>query len=337
MSETSPNISIIVPVYNVEKYIIRCLDSIFCQQFSGTYEVIAVDDASTDSSLQILKRYQEQKPKLKIIEHGVNKKLSIARATGMKAATGDYVMHVDSDDWLLPNALANLYGMCLKSRADVVAFNHIREDDTGNKTYCGVIKEKIITSDKLLVQRHFYKSTWSKIVRRTLTTHMISGQVSVNNTEDLLYVSEILLRAETICLVPEYYYVYFVNTASLTSLVTAQDYLQQSTIILGQIQKIVAEYNVPPQMVANILNYFESWVYFEFAKIHFNRAEKISLDAEVVDRFFQCPLMSPSRRYRMQLSIKNKYISVLEIALRFGMIEALRIVFRKRNNSYSAE
>ena len=107
--KTKPNISIIVPVYNVEKYLVRCLDSIFTQNFSGTFEVIAVEDASTDNSLKVLKSYQAKEHGLKVIEHRINKNLSLARATGVSACSGDYIMHVDSDDWLLSNALENLY------------------------------------------------------------------------------------------------------------------------------------------------------------------------------------------------------------------------------------
>ena len=78
LNNIKPNLSIIVPVYNVEKYLVRCLDSIFVQNFSGTFEVIAVDDASTDNSLEILKSYSKNESRLKIIEHKSNKNLSIS-------------------------------------------------------------------------------------------------------------------------------------------------------------------------------------------------------------------------------------------------------------------
>lgn len=328
MSEVNPNISIVVPVYNVEKYLVRCLDSIFQQQFSGTYEVIAVEDASTDSSLQILRNYQKKEPTLKIIEHEVNKKLSIARATGMKASAGDYIMHVDSDDWLLPNALANLYRKCLESKADVVAFNHVRENDNGERVSVDSIKEEIITNDKLRVQDHFYRAPWSKIVRRALTTNMISGQVGINNTEDLLYASEILLRASTICLIPEFYYVYFVNTMSLTSLAKTQEYLRHQIVILNQLQKILSEYKADSKLTTNFLDYFEKWIYVEFAKMHFCDTSDLSIGTTDINEFFRFPIMTPSRIHRMKLSIKNRYVNILEVALRFGLKPALNIAVR---------
>jgi len=163
-----PNISVIVPVYNVEKYLVRCLDSIVKQQFSGTYEVIAVEDASSDNSLQILKKYQNNEDRLIIIEQGVNKKLSVARATGMDAATGDYIMHVDSDDWLLPGALEGLFKRCTETNADVIVFNYAREDSEGKRTLVDCIKKEMITTNKIQVQPHFFGTVVNKIVKRSL-------------------------------------------------------------------------------------------------------------------------------------------------------------------------
>ena len=120
------DISIIVPVFNVRNYLLRCLDSIFSQQFDGVFEVIAVDDASTDGSLDILKRYQSSEPRLRLLEHELNKKLSSARSTGMKHAIGAYIMHVDSDDCLIPGALRRLHNYCLKYSPDIIVFNYIR-------------------------------------------------------------------------------------------------------------------------------------------------------------------------------------------------------------------
>ena len=103
-----PAISIIVPVYNVEKFLERCLDSIFKQQFSSVFEVIAVDDCSTDNSLHVLKEYQKREKRLIIIEHEINKKLSCASKTGIRASTGDYIMHVDSDDWSITQCIGTV-------------------------------------------------------------------------------------------------------------------------------------------------------------------------------------------------------------------------------------
>ena len=89
-------VSIIVPVYNSENYVVRCLDSIFRQTYADI-EVICVDDGSTDNSLSVLKQYQSDHPQLRII-HRTNGGLSAARNTGLKNSIGKYVMFCDSDD-----------------------------------------------------------------------------------------------------------------------------------------------------------------------------------------------------------------------------------------------
>ena len=162
------NISVIVPVYNVEKYLTRCLDSIFNQQFSGTFEVIAVDDCSTDNSLKLLYDYQCNEKRLTVIAHNRNKKLSIARSTGMKVAKGMYIMHVDSDDWILPNTFEKLFEKCNETNADVLVFNYRRENDQGQRYSNNEIKNNYVTNDKLKAQKYFFGATVNKIVKKEL-------------------------------------------------------------------------------------------------------------------------------------------------------------------------
>lgn len=92
-------ISVIVPVYNVEQYVERCLDSI-CRQKYDALEIIVVNDCSTDSSLELCEQYALRDSRIKVIQHQTNQGLAAARNTGMKNATGDYYLFVDSDDWI---------------------------------------------------------------------------------------------------------------------------------------------------------------------------------------------------------------------------------------------
>ena len=98
--------SIIIPIYNVEQYLAQCLESLWVQDFED-YEVICVNDGSTDGSRAILTEWKERLPQMRVIDRE-NGGLSVARNTGLKAATGDYVVFVDSDDWLETNALKTL-------------------------------------------------------------------------------------------------------------------------------------------------------------------------------------------------------------------------------------
>lgn len=113
---TRKNLTIIVPVYNVEQYLEECLDSIISQQTKYNYSVICIDDGSTDSSPAILERYKERIT----IVHQENGGLSKARNAGLRQADGEYVLFVDSDDILLPGAIEELLDIAYKENADIV-------------------------------------------------------------------------------------------------------------------------------------------------------------------------------------------------------------------------
>lgn len=101
-------ISILIPVYNVQQYLSRCIDSVLSQDFTD-WELILVDDGSTDGSLQVLRQYEnEERAKIKVI-HKENGGLPSARLSGYQAANGDFLVFLDADDWLLPGALQSLY------------------------------------------------------------------------------------------------------------------------------------------------------------------------------------------------------------------------------------
>ena len=123
-------VSVTVPVYNVAKYLPRCLETILNQNFSS-FEVICVDDGSTDGSSKILKDYAKRYPQLKII-HQSNQGLSVARNTAMKEAIGKYIMFVDADDFLYSrNALDYLYSYAEFHNSDVVIFDFVGGTDDG--------------------------------------------------------------------------------------------------------------------------------------------------------------------------------------------------------------
>lgn len=120
--------SIIVPVYNVEDYLQQCLESLQMQGYQD-YEVVCVNDGSTDNSRGILANWEEKWPQLRVINRE-NGGLSAARNTGLKAATGDYVVFVDSDDWVEPTMLDTLAKAI--GNEDMLCFACQRTDNNGS-------------------------------------------------------------------------------------------------------------------------------------------------------------------------------------------------------------
>ena len=120
-----PAISVIVPVYNVEGFVRECIQSITRQTF-GDFEIIAVDDASTDSSGSVVAQLAEGDRRIRVITLAENGGLANARNVGIDAAGGEYLLFVDSDDWLEPDALEVLHARAESSGADVVMFDYAR-------------------------------------------------------------------------------------------------------------------------------------------------------------------------------------------------------------------
>ena len=123
----SPKISIIVPVYNVEKYIRRCLDSIAAQTFTD-WECICVDDGTPDASGKICNEYAQKDSRFVVI-HKENGGVSSARNAGLNVAKGEYVTFCDSDDWVEKEMLEVLYNTALETDADVVMGGHKTADE----------------------------------------------------------------------------------------------------------------------------------------------------------------------------------------------------------------
>lgn len=121
-----PKISIIIPVYDVEKFLSRCLDSVLNQTFSD-WEAICVNDCSPDNSDKILADYASQDSRIQVINHKKNGGLSAARNTAIQYATGDYIMYLDSDDFIHPQTMELTYALAIRDNSDIVSYTYDRK------------------------------------------------------------------------------------------------------------------------------------------------------------------------------------------------------------------
>jgi glycosyltransferase involved in cell wall biosynthesis len=120
--ERTPEVSVVIPIYNREAYLRRALDSVLAQDFVN-FEVICVDDGSTDGSLEILKKYAARDPRVIILENVVNRGILYTRLRGILSAKGAYIMTLDSDDEFLPGIIGKAHKVATESGADIVHFN----------------------------------------------------------------------------------------------------------------------------------------------------------------------------------------------------------------------
>jgi glycosyltransferase involved in cell wall biosynthesis len=319
MTKNTPIISIIIPVYNVEKYVIRCLDSVLNQEFEYDYEVIVVEDCSTDSSLNILKEYQNIHSNFHLITHKTNQKLSVARRTGMTAAKGEYVMHVDSDDWLLPGALTGICYWLNKHEVDILVFNYKLEDSFGNSRLINNIKKKVLTSDKKILAEYFLGTCWNKVIKRSVFQGMIYGNVSINSQEDLIYSFEILMKAKNILTIPNHYYAYFSNESSLTRMTKPLDYLKLQIVVLEEIKKIFQKYDTHHDLQAIVYNYIQKFIFDLLTKMHFL---KVSIDPIFlitwINEIRNKQILTESIISRLKLAISNKWFCLWQEKIFWG-------------------
>ena len=213
-------LSIIIPIYGVEKYIEECLDSIISQECEGIdLECILIDDCTPDNSMTVVsKKLQEYHGGINFIikHHDINRGHCAARNTGLKYASGDYVLFVDSDDILAPKALQSLYEELNKTNVcevDVIMGNaYDRMDkrcimDFDDDTSFLIENNKEEALRKLL-SRELFHTSWNKLVKKTmLIRDKIYFEEGIIN-EDLLWSYLVFLHAKSVLIVPKVTYIY---------------------------------------------------------------------------------------------------------------------------------
>lgn len=144
----SPLVSVIVPVYNVERYLNRCLNSIISQTFKDI-EIICVNDGSTDTSLKILKEYQKIDNRI-IVINKENEGVSKSRNKGIEVAKGEYIVFVDSDDWINLDMVEYMYNKAKNTDTDIVMCTYMREYINNSKEKVFNLPDEIIFEDNNL-------------------------------------------------------------------------------------------------------------------------------------------------------------------------------------------
>lgn len=213
-----PKISVIIPVYGVEKYIERCAVSLF-QQTLEDIEYIFIDDCSPDNSVrilqQILDKYPSRKPATRILKMPVNSGSAAVREHGMRVAQGDYIIHCDSDDWVALDMYEKLYKLAISNDYDMVWCDYYRSD--GNihqiiKQECDPDKIKLVSS---YLTSRLIASVCNRLYKRVLfnTTEFVYPEC--NMTEDFVLSLQITLKAQKIAYLAEPLYFYYINNQSI--------------------------------------------------------------------------------------------------------------------------
>lgn len=234
-------VSIIVPVYKVEKYIYQCIDSLLAQTYRNI-EIILVDDGSPDRSGAICDEYAAVDSRVKVI-HQTNGGVSVARQTGMDNATGDYFIHADPDDWVESTMIEELMAKAIEEDADMVICDYISENDYGQEYNCLDLPQRPAADDLLrrLLLQQLHGSCCNKLVRRACSNGVSFTPSHLCIYEDELFNIRILRNDIKVVYLPKAFYHYRMNNNDSLCHAYSTKSLNSAIDVENEKGKIIAE------------------------------------------------------------------------------------------------
>ena len=306
IKQSPPKVSVIVPVYNVENYIGRCIESIQKQTLAD-WELILIDDCSPDNSFGIISRYAETDPRIIVKKHDVNQGPMIARRRGDEIARGKYITYCDGDDELAPNALEVLYHKAITERGDIVVGQIMVVHPDGKKEPFGIHAELNFGNDR----EAFFKSVLCKEIHQGVAGKMYKKDL-VKNAKLTLFEnctmsedSAVLFQYIDIChkvsVIADYIYYYNQRPDSTT----------HSPLTVKQIEGICKTTKLRNQLL--------------------NKYPQLKRDK---DRYFTrnligiLPNISSKKAYKQLIRSNNleEFVSTSYILRNFGLLKGIRLL-----------
>mgnify|MGYP002706908692 CR=1 FL=1 len=272
----NPLISIIIPVYNAEKFLKRCIDSTLKQTYKNI-EIICVNDGSKDKSLEILKGYAKEDDRIVIVDKE-NAGVSVARNDAIRVAKGEYVAFLDSDDWLENDAIETLYNCMIEEKVDIVRANYYRNyqynENLINENLGELKNRKINTKDELfpslvidkVLDGKMITSSCLLLVKKEKVMQTSLFKTDIVLSEDTIFYLELFELVDSIYFLDKPIYHYYCNNKSCTNynknfernafnLVKVSNYI--SNIIENSKYNIVdGKERINAYIANNISNYF---------------------------------------------------------------------------------
>lgn len=232
-------LSVIVPVYNVEKYILKCIESIFCQGIdNNAFELIIVNDGTKDNSMELISDIINRHANVIVINQE-NKGLSVARNTGLAKASGKYILFVDSDDFLIDNTFKPLLDVAISSSVDMVMGNFIKLSDDQIGCYIpdtinlSEINNTIMVGEEAFINflnpRECY--VWRTLYRRDFLLDNHIKFIPGIYFEDIPFTVECFLKADKCISLPISFYVYLQHANSIVSSINIKKIFDLNIVI----------------------------------------------------------------------------------------------------------
>ncbi|MBR1564506.1 MAG: glycosyltransferase [Paludibacteraceae bacterium] len=337
-------LSFILPVYNVDRYLSECLDSIFIQDLDEKeYEVICVDDCSLDQSVDIIIKYQLKHSNLRLIRHDRNKKAGGARNTGIENAVGQYIWFVDPDDYISPKAASAIIKYCEDYDLDVFCFNLVITEP--GREYVDKAFYSISLPEKgSAFLFHQFRSCivhnlgypWRAVYKRS-----IIERDNIKFIEDILFgeettfMAEAILASERVLCVPDALYYYRQNSSSASAQLFEQmrgELIYQSIFVAGtlvlRLQKMADKQS--RELSASIISglpWFVNRLFMRLVKTSSRERKTFYLTLKNADNVIYNVNSPQSKELLSFMDKKNKFI-ILHPFLGNLLLSTLSILYR---------
>lgn len=295
-----PLISVVIPIYNVAKYLPRCLESIASQSYKNL-EIILIDDGSTDESGKIADEYVKSDKRAQVV-HQKNKGLSSARNTGLRKTTGDYVAFVDSDDYVTVNYIEKLYSVASENGADIATcrFESFSEENIKLKR-SPAWKRVMMTGhesaiDTLIASNATY--IWTSLFRRSLFTNHAIEFPEGRTYEDMATRFQLQYFAAKVAFTNEELYYYRMRGASITGVKFSETRFNDLLFVVESIKDFNNRYRVTDP---EVINYFD----FKMALLILTYLTRESLRDKSLNKYWK-KILKHIRKLYKQIEFPSK-------------------------------
>lgn len=323
-----PKLSVIIPIYNVEKYLAKCIESVITKS-EVPYEIVLVNDGSTDGSAAIAESYRARYPALISVIATENMGLGSARNTGMDHSTGEYLYFLDSDDYLAPGGIDSILA-CLEEDFDLCIFDSITVSEDGRELrhVSGCRPGDVITLDEYPELLLEIPNVWNKIYRRSLFTDNAIRFPGRAWFEDIRTIPKFYVLADKIVYKPEAWHRYLLRGGSITNSANAA----RNREIIDAMDDLVAFYRQQEcyDRLKDILEYLVFHSEFLTSAVRANLADVRSpVQEELLQDFLQKYPDYRKNPYIQKISAKHKLLSFLLLHRMRGCVHLLMTLNNK--------
>jgi len=229
--DTNPKISVIIPVYNVQQYLVKCIESILSQTYSN-FELLIIDDGSTDKSGLICDNYVQKDSRIKVF-HKKNGGVSSSRNLGLDMAKGKWLMFVDSDDSINIKCLEKCLYVVRQNKLDVLQFSYDRISTSGTIISSNINSTEVLSSDQYIKEFKFNVCVWGTFIKRLIVhSNRIRFNDSIKLAEDQLFIMEVIKHSHLIQRIDDILYYYLDNINGATHNSKSEDMIKSCNALI---------------------------------------------------------------------------------------------------------